>query len=966
MKRYIIYVTGVLLLFVMLPLFSVKAAAEEEKVVRVGWYESAFHHTDSFGRRTGYGYEYQQRIATYTGWKYEYVEGSWSDLYEMLTAGEIDLLSDVSYTEERAEKILFSARGMGSEDYHAFIASDNTEIRPDNYSTFNGKRVGVNKNSIQEQLFAEWAKTQKISPEIIELTGKTPELLAMLQHGEIDVLVTLDAYGSTADVVPVCKIGSADSFFGINLNRPDLKIELDAAMHRILEENRNYNQELAEEFNQASGISHFLTDNEIDWVSDKGSIRVGYLDGLLPFCTTDADTQTLTGTLNDYLIFAETCEKNAELSFESVSYDTAEDALQALADGETDCLFPISMSAYDGEQREIIITEPLIRTEMFAVVRTVDRQGVSRDAEIRVGVSGDSPSYDSFLMDFFPKWKGVHYESLDEGILALARGDVDCMLVSNYRLNQISRQCAKYKLSTLTTGETMELSFAVRRENDKLYSVLNKINRLLPEESVNSSLTNYSFPNRRVTVGEFLVDNLAMTITATSVFLFVIILLAVANMRTATKASEGRQLISEAERDLLTGLYNKSFFNAYVNRFYREHPDKPMDAIVLNVNRFHTLNTLNGRPFGDEVLRTLGEEVAEFARETESIAGRPEGDHFNIYCPHREDYLQLLERFQNRMNRIARSEDIRLRMGVMPWQKGTEPSRMFDQAWLACNMIRDDYRNHLMIYDEEVQQRDMVNQRLCSDLGRALEEKEFEVYYQPKYDIQSKPPKLYSAEALVRWNHPQLGTVQPGDFVPLFEDSGQISLMDSYVWGETARQIADWRDRCGVTVPVSVNLSRVDVFEPDLSNELERISKLYGLKPGMLNLEVTESAYTEDTDLMIQVVGKLREKGYEIEMDDFGSGYSSLNMLSSMPVDVLKMDMKFVQNIEHSETDLRLVRLILDIAKNLNLRVVAEGVETQGQLTLLEEAGCDLVQGFYFSPPLTAKEFEKRILRTGN
>ena len=169
------------------------AAAQAQssgKTVRVGWYESAYHHTDPFGRRSGYGYEYQQRIATFTGWNYEYVEGSWSELFEMLVAGEIDLLSDVSYTEERAEKILYSAIEMGSEDYHAFIAPDNTEIRPDDFSTFNGKRVGVNKNSIQEQLFIDWAESYGVSPDIVELTGKTPELLEMLDRGEIDVLVT--------------------------------------------------------------------------------------------------------------------------------------------------------------------------------------------------------------------------------------------------------------------------------------------------------------------------------------------------------------------------------------------------------------------------------------------------------------------------------------------------------------------------------------------------------------------------------------------------------------------------------------------------------------------------------------------------------------------------------------------------------------------------------------------------------
>ena len=231
-----------LLLALMFALFpSAQASKPEEKIVRVGWYESAFHRTDQFGRRSGYGYEYQQRIAIYTGWKYEYVEGSWSQLLEKLIAGEIDLLSDVSYTPERAEKILYSTEAMGSEDYHVFIAPTNTEIRPDDFSTFNGKRLGVNKNSIQEQLFIDWAEKHDVHPEIIELSVKTPEMLEMLANGEIDMLVTLDTYGNSADIVPVCKIGSAMSYFGINKNRPDIRRELDVAMNRIFEDNRDFN-----------------------------------------------------------------------------------------------------------------------------------------------------------------------------------------------------------------------------------------------------------------------------------------------------------------------------------------------------------------------------------------------------------------------------------------------------------------------------------------------------------------------------------------------------------------------------------------------------------------------------------------------------------------------------------------------------------------------------------------------------
>ena len=941
---------------------SAQGAVPENKVVRVGWYESAFHRTDEFGRRSGYGYEYQQRVATFTGWTYEYVEGSWSELLELLIAGDIDLLSDVSYTEERAQKILYSAEGMGSEDYHAFIAPDNTEISPDDFSTFNGKRVGVNKNSIQEQMFVEWAKSHDVHPEIIELTEKTPELLEMLARGEIDVLVTLDTYGKKADVVPVCKIGSADSYFGINKNRPDLKQELDVAMNRILEDNRNFNQQLTEKFNEASSISSFLTIDEKEWLAQHGTIRVGYMDGYLPICSQDTTTQALTGALSDILAFAQTSEMNAELSFETQSFESVEAALQALSEGKVDCVFPVCLSAYDGEQRGFIITDSYINSEMYAAVRTADQQGVSPEREMTVAGPEDNPNYQTFVKDHFPKWKVVYKDDGAAGFEAVAAGDADCVLVINYRLNRMNSYLDKYKLSMLATGESMDLSFAVNKKDDCLYSILNKISRLIPPETINASLTNYSFVGERVTFGEFLKDNLATVVAAAAIIVSVILLLLLWSVRAESKASEGRQLISEAERDAMTGLYDRSFFFAYANRLYREHPGKPMDAIVMNVESFHTLNTLNGRDFGDEVLAALGREIEDFVSQADGIAGRMEGDHFNLYVAHRDDYQALLNRFQARMNAMARNSDIRLRMGVMPWQEGLGPEAMFDRAWSACSMIRGNFKTHLMIYDEELRRRELLNQSLQNELGRALAEHALVVYYQPKYDIQSEPPRLASAEALVRWKHPQLGMISPADFVPLFERSGQIGAVDKYVWAEAARQIAAWREKYGMTLPVSVNLSRVDVFDPGLVDTLDGIVAKYSLNRADLNLEVTESAYTENADHLIRVIGSLREKGYEIEMDDFGSGYSSLNMLSSMPIDVLKMDMAFIQNIERNERDFHLVELIIDIARYLKVPVVAEGVETENQLKLLKNAGCDLVQGYYFFPPLTPEDFERKIL----
>ena len=424
---------------------------------------------------------------------------------------------------------------------------------------------------------------------------------------------------------------------------------------------------------------------------------------------------------------------------------------------------------------------------------------------------------------------------------------------------------------------------------------------------------------------------------------------------------EGKKLISAAETDRLTNLYTRNFFIEYAYRMFRYHKDLHMDSAVMNIEQFHSVNAVNGREFGDSVLQVIGSEILAFLSQTKGIAGRIEADRFDIYCLPQEDYRAVLDHFQEAVNRFSPNVSIRLRMGIMPWREGMDPIQQFDRAQAACNMSRGDYQNPLIIYNEELHAYELMNQRLLNDLNSAVSERQLQVFYQPRYDVQCSPPRLSSAEALIRWNHPELGMISPEQFVPLFEGNGMISKVDIFVWQEAARQVRKWKERYGFLLPVSVNISRTDLFDAALLEQLIILIKNNQLDFKDIKLEVTESAYTDKAKDLLNVVGRMRELGFEIEMDDFGSGYSSLNMLSEMPIDVLKMDMKFVRNIESSDTDLRLVKLILDIARYLRVRVVAEGVETKGQLSLLKEGGCDLVQGFFFSRPLPAEEFEKLI-----
>ena len=934
-------------------------AHDTQKVVRVGWYDSSYNTVDPFGRRSGYAYEYQLKIAAYTGWSYEYVTGSWSELLSMLIKGDIDLMSDVSYTAERAKNMLFPELPMGAEDYYLFMAHDNQRISSADISTLNGKRIGVNKDSIQADFYLEWAKQNGVEAELVELTNSEDESLRMLETGELDAYVTVDSFTDPSRAVPVAKVGSSDFFFAVNKNRPDLLKELNSAMSRLQNENRYFNQQMFERYMKTAGANAFLTTDELGWLSAHGTIRVGYQDNYLAFCAADKTNGELTGAMKDYLESASSCLENARLSFSATAYPTMEAAVSAMKNGEVDCVFPANLSGYDGEKLGIVMTPPLIRTDIYAVVRQSDLNTFTDREHVIVAVNEGNPNYDAFLLDHYPNWQKVYYTSTADCLKAVSERVADCVLISSYRYNNINRQCEKAHLTTLPTGLELDYCLTVEKGEKELYSILSKMVSLVPTSTFNSALSYYITEDAKLSLGDFIEDNLTGVMAGITVVVLAILLLLLRSMRAEKRA---KQLISATETDNLSGLYNRDYFFQYANRIFREHADVPMDAIVLNIEQFHSINALNGRDFGDQILRALGNELHTIADETGGIAGRFGADRFDCYCRHAADYRALFDRLQSKVDAMSPNTSVILRMGVALWQPGVEPVQLFDRARIACTQARGHFKERLIVFDEKIRERELLDQRLINDLRRALDNYEFEVYYQPKFDVGSEPPRLVSAEALVRWQHPELGMIAPDIFIPLFERCGKISEVDKYVWSEAARQVARWQARFGKTIPVSVNLSRVDVFDPALEKILDDIIRQNGLEYGALKLELTESAYTENAEQVIRVVEGLRHKGYTVEMDDFGTGYSALKMLSAMPVDVLKMDRTFIRNLENSERDVQLVALILGIARNLKIPVIAEGVETATQLQILKNLGCTLVQGYYLSRPLHPAEFETTLL----
>ncbi len=422
--------------------------------------------------------------------------------------------------------------------------------------------------------------------------------------------------------------------------------------------------------------------------------------------------------------------------------------------------------------------------------------------------------------------------------------------------------------------------------------------------------------------------------------------------------AEDSVIIHETERDELTGLFHKEFFFQYGKRLDELNNNMPMDAVMIDINRFHVVNELYGRSYGDLVLKIIGESLHELVSKTGGLACRRDNDQFYIYLPHSDDLKLKLPQYIAEIDKRINDSNISLRFGVYS-DDGSEQfmEHRFDYARVACQKLRSSYVSRFAFYNDEQHSKELFAERLINDMDKALSEKQFKVYYQPKYSISGDRAQLSSAEALIRWFHPEFGMVSPGQFISLFEDNGLIQKLDRFVWNEAAVQIKQWKEIYEIDIPVSVNVSRVDMFNAHLADILENIAKQNSLDNSMLLLEITESAYTDDSEQIIETVNKLRGCGFRIEMDDFGSGYSSLNMLTSLPIDALKLDMKFIRGICESEKNERLVGIMIEIARLLEVPVIAEGVETKEQMELLKKLGCDIIQGYYFSKPLPPEEF---------
>ena len=527
-KSACVMLSLLLLLSAVLP---VKAAAETApaKVVRVGSFEDTFNYVNEKGARKGYGYELLQTLSGYTGWQFEYVICDWSDCFEKLENGEIDIMGGISYTEDRTEEMLFSDEPMGVEKYYLYADLSRADISASDFKTLNGKKIGVLMGTEPEVMLTEWEEKYGLKTEHVNVSNNEDAKQKLANH-EIDCFVSLEeSFWAERGISTITRVGESGIYYAINKNRPDIKEELDNAMRALDEAAPFYTADLYKRYFSLDYIP-ILTGEEKAWLKEHGAIKMGFLTSDSGVSTFDPATGEFTGVITDYIQFAADCLGNQELEFQLVGYDSKEAELDALKSGEIDMIFHFDQSPNLAEEYHFACTNTTWTSNLMAVT---NQQHFNENNVNRIAVPQNKLSLKKYLAFYYPQWEIVDCDTQEDAAKLVKDGQADCFVTGISSENKYSKKYSFYSVPLLNPVKSC---FAVNSGNRSLLSILNKTIKAMPVNMLAGALAMYKSSARKVTLSDFIKDNFFMALLVSSIAVAAILLTILKLLRKARKA----------------------------------------------------------------------------------------------------------------------------------------------------------------------------------------------------------------------------------------------------------------------------------------------------------------------------------------------------------------------------------------------------------------------------------------------